>query len=163
MGRRKRGWNVAAAMSLDDLRRMIEERESSISSRRDQLLAELEAVDAELSSSSGGQRRGRKPGKRGPGRPPKSRRGSGRPPKPGRATGKRPGRKPGPKGQSDLHNRLRDVLKGSSEPLKATDIAKKVLRGGYETRSKVFHLIVGQRLAEMKDVKKPGRGLYAIG
>jgi hypothetical protein len=53
-------------------------------------------------------------------------------------------------------------MKGTSEPLKAADIAKKVLAGGYETKSKVFHLIVGQRLAEMKDVKKPGRGVYEL-
>ena len=58
--------------------------------------------------------------------------------------------------------RVRDFLKGSSEPMKAADIAKKVLDSGYKTKSKVFHLIVGQRLAEMKDVKKPGRGLYSL-
>ena len=45
--------------------------------------------------------------------------------------------------------------------MKVADIAKKVLAAGYKTKSKVFHLIVGQRLAEMKDVKKPARGLYA--
>ena len=61
-----------------------------------------------------------------------------------------------------MHNNVREVLKGSSEPMKAADIAKKVLSGGHETKSKVFHLIVGQRLAEMKDVKKPGRGLYSL-
>ena len=162
MGRRKRGWNVASALSLEDLRRMIEEKESAVSERRDQLLAELDAVDAELAAGGGGAKRGRKPGKRGPGRPPKSGRRPGRPAKLGRPKGKRRGRKPGPKGQSDLHNRVREVLKGSKEPMKATDIAKNVLSGGYETKSKVFHLIVGQRLAEMKDVKKPGRGLYTI-
>ena len=153
---------MASALSLDDLRRMIEEKESSVSARRAELVAELDAVDAELAAGGGGAKRGRRPGKRGPGRPPKTGRRPGRPAKLGRPKGKRRGRKPGPKGQSDLHNRVREVLKGSSEPMKAADIAKKVIDSGYKTKSKVFHLIVGQRLAEMKDVKKPERGLYTI-
>ena len=37
-----------------------------------------------------------------------------------------------------------------------------MLASGYKTKSKVFHLIVGQRLAEMKDVKKAARGLYTV-
>ena len=111
------------------------------------------------------------PRHRGPGRPPKSGRGPGRPPKSGRRPG-RPAKVGRPKGKrgrpskgagkSDLHDRIRAAMKGASEPMKAADIAKKVLAGGYDTKSKVFHLIVGQRLAEMKDVKKPERGLYKL-
>jgi hypothetical protein len=183
MGRRKRGWNIASALSITDLQRLVEEKLSqveSLASRRAAITAELEAIDTELAAAGGGvsKRRGRKPGpkpgRRGPGRPPKNgrRRGPGRPPKAGRrgpgrpprvvAAKAKPGRKPGPKGQSDLHNAIRVVLKSSSEPMKTADIAAKVKEGGYETKSKVFHLIVGQRLAEMADVLKPERGLYAL-
>jgi hypothetical protein len=163
LGRRKKGWKAASSLSLEALRRLVETKASELMARRDQLAAELESIEADLAVSGGA------PAKRGPGRPRKARRGPGRPRKargPGRPAGarkgKRRGRKPGPKGQSELHNKIRSVLGGASEPLRVADIAKKVLAAGYKTKSKVFHLIIGQRLAEMKDVKKPGRGLYAM-
>src|SRR5262249_22053755 len=129
MGRRKRGWNAAAGLSLHDLRRMLEEKEGAISSlaaRRNALADELAEVEAELAASGGAVRRGpgRPPGRRGPGRPKGSgRRGPGRPK--GSRRGK-PGRPRGKKGQSDLHNAIRAVLKGSAEPMKLVDVAEKV-------------------------------------
>jgi len=167
MGRRKRGWNAASGLSLADLRRLLDEKSAEndrLSARREELAAELSDVEAELAAAGGGKKRGRKPGKRRPGRPPKAgRRGRLAKAKDlGRPKGKRRGRKPGPKGQSDLHNAIRSAMSGASEPMKAADIAKRVVSSGYKTKSKVFHLIVGQRLAEMKDVKKPERGLYVL-
>jgi len=170
LGRRKRGWKVMAAMSLGDLQRIIEAKESEVArlmERRDDLQAQLDEVDAQIAGSGGEVRRGpgRPRGRRGPGRPPKAgRRGPGRPPKrgPGRPKGKRRGRKAGPKGQSPLHNAIRDALKGASEPMKLADIADKVKSGGYKTKSANFTVILGQRLPEMKDVKKAGRGLYVM-
>ncbi len=166
MGRRKRGWNAAAGLSLADLRRMLEEKEgqlSGLAERRDELAAKLAEVEAELAAAGGGgaMRRGpgRPAGRRGPGRPKGSGRGPGRPK--GTGKGKR-GRKPGPKGQSDLHNAIRAVLKGSSEPMKLADIAVAVKKNGYATKSKHFPMIVGMRLTEMADAKKAGRGLYTM-
>ena len=175
MGRRKRGWKAASGLSLADLRRMLEEKEgqlSGLAERRDELAAELAEVEAELAAAGGGgaMRRGpgRPPGKRGPGRPP-GKRGPGRPKGSGRGPGRpkgsgkgKPGRKPGPKGQSELHNAIRAVLKGSSEPMKLADIAVAVKKNGYATKSKHFPMIVGMRLTEMADAKKAGRGLYTM-
>ncbi len=160
MGRRKRGWNAASALSLGDLRRLFEAKESQIAklaARRDAAAAELAAVESELAAAGGGGM----PAKRGPGRPPKMAklgRGPGRP----KGSGKRRGRKPGVKGQSELHNAIRSALKSGGEPMKLADLAKKVVSGGYKTKSKHFPMIVGMRLTEMKDVKKAGRGLYAM-
>jgi hypothetical protein len=148
---------------------MVVEKHAALAARRDDLAAELAAIDADLGADvASAPKRGRKPGKRGPGRPPKAgrkrrRRGPSRPPKKvGRPKGKGGERKAGAKGQSDLHNLIRSAMNGASEPMKAADIARKVVAAGYKSASKVFHLIVGQRLAEMKDVKKPERGLYAL-
>jgi hypothetical protein len=177
---------VASGLSIGDLQRIVEEKLASfekLAARRAALVAELDAVDAELTASGagGGRRRGRKPGpkpgrkagRRGPGRPPKNgrrRRGPGRPPKAGKRRGpgrppkggKRRGRKAGPPGQGPLHNMIRNAMKGASEPMKLAEIADKVVAGGYKSKSPRFPMIVGQRLAEMKDVKKAGRGLYAM-
>jgi hypothetical protein len=143
---------------------MLEEKEGQISGlaeRRDELAA---------AGGRGAMRRGpgRPPGKRGPGRPPEKR-GPGRPKGSGRGPGRpkgsgkdKPGRKPGPKGQSDLHNAIRAVLKSSSEPMKLADIAVAVKKNGYATKSKHFPMIVGMRLTEMADAKKAGRGLYTM-
>jgi len=154
---------------------MLEEKEgqlSGLAERRDELAAQLAEVEAELAAAGGGgaMRRGpgRPPGKRGPGRPP-GKRGPGRPKGSGRGPGRpkgsgkgKPGRKPGPKGQSELHNAIRAVLKGSSEPMKLADIAVAVKKNGYATKSKHFPMIVGMRLTEMADAKKAGRGLYTM-
>ena len=148
MGRRKRGWNVASALSLGDLRRLFEAKESQsakLVARRDAAAAELAAVESELAAAGGGA--GVK-ARRGPGRPPKAARlgrGPGRP----KGSGKRRGRKPGVKGTSDLHNAIRSVLKGAGEPMKLADLAQKVASGGYKTKSKHFPMIVGMRLTEM--------------
>jgi hypothetical protein len=148
---------------------MMEERRSELMARRDEVAAELASIDADLGTDGGwvssglvanGRPKrgpGRPPGKRGPGRPKGSGRGPGRP----KGSGKR-GRKPGPKGQSDLHNAIRAVLKGSSEPMKLADIATAVKKNGYATKSKHFPMIVGMRLTEMADAKKAGRGLYTL-
>ncbi len=160
MGRRKRGWNAASALSLGDLRRLFEAKEAQIAklaARRDAAAAELAAVEQELEAAGGGGM----PTRRGPGRPPKAAR-SGRGPGRPKGSGKRRGRKPGVKGQSDLHNAIRAALKGASEPMKLADLAKKVVSDGYKTKSSHFPMIVGMRLSEMKDVKKAGRGLYAM-
>jgi hypothetical protein len=169
MGRKKRGWNAALGLSLGDLRRMLEEKESQLTglaARRDELAAELSEVEAELAAAGGGvvTRRGpgRPPGKRGPGRPRGSgNRGPGRPKGSGKR-GRKPGRPKGAKGQSELHNAIRTVLKSSSEPMKLGDIADKVKSNGYKTASKNFGVILGLRLSEMADVKRVGRGVYTM-
>jgi hypothetical protein len=141
---------------------MIEERRAALVTRRDEVAAELAAIDADLGSvgvatAAPNRGPGRPPGKRGPGRP----KGTGRAPGRPKGSGKR-GRKPGPKGQSDLHNAIRTVLKGASEPMKLADVAAAVKKNGYATKSKHFPMIVGMRLTEMADAKKAGRGLYTL-
>jgi hypothetical protein len=174
VGRRKRGWKVASSLSIAELRRLLDEKEGQIGSlatKRDDLAAQLAAVEAELAAAGGGggmvvkRGPGRPPGKRGPGRPKGSgKRGPGRPPKSGRGPGrpKGSGRKAGPKGQSDLHNAIRAVLKGSAAPMKIGDVAAKVKANGYKTKSKNFGVILGLRLSEMADVKRVERGVYSM-
>lgn len=165
MGRRKRGWKAAVAMSLAELRRMFTVKESQISrlrARRDELLAELATVESDLSSASkeSARRVGRKVAVRGrprrSGGPAKSRR-------PLRAARKRAaaGRR-GPRGDQGVHNFIRKVLAAARAPMKLAEIAKRVLSAGYKTTSSRFAVIVGQRLSEMKEVKKAGRGMYAL-
>lgn len=166
MGRRKRGWKAASGLSLDALRQLLDTKQAELTARRTELAAELEAIDAEI-GGGGAVRRGpgRPPGKRGPGRPP-GKRGPGRPPKsargPGRPRGRRRGRPAVPKGQSDLHNAIRSVLKASAEPMKLADVASKVKANGYSTKSKNFAVILGLRLSEMGDVKRVVRGVYTM-
>jgi len=143
---------------------MIEERRAALVARRDEVASELAAIDADLGSvgvATAAPKRGpgRPPGKRGPGRPKGSGRGPGRP----KGSGKgKPGRKPGAKGQSELHNAIRAVLKGSAEPMRIGDLAEKVKKNGYQTKSKNFGVILGLRLSEMADVKRVERGVYAM-
>jgi len=156
LGRRKRGWNAASALTLADLRRLCEEKEASLSrlsDRRAELAAQLEEIDAQLSGSGVGapRRRGRKPGRRGPGRPPKNGRRKAR-----------GGARRGPRGEGGLQNVIRKTLGGSNEPMKLGDLAQAILDSGYKTGSSRFAVIVGQRLSEMKEVKKAGRGMYSL-
>ncbi len=154
MGRRKRGWKAASGLSLGALSQMIEERRAALVTRRNEVAAELATIDADLGSVGVGTAAP----KRGPGRP-RGKRGPGRPK--GSGKGKR-GRPAGAKGQSDLHNAIRAVLKGSAEPMKLVDIAQKVKSNGYKTKSKNFGVILGLRLTEMTDVKRVERGVYSM-
>jgi len=63
---------------------------------------------------------------------------------------------------SPLHDSIRQVLKGSSEPMKLADIAEKVKANGYKTKAKNFGVILGLRLSEMGDVKRVDRGVYVM-
>jgi hypothetical protein len=247
LGRRKRGWKAASGLSLGNLRRLVEAKESLIAKLarlRAKLAAKLATAEADLAAAGGGivstvgdvvaavkRGPGRPKGKRGPGRPkgsknkpkaggkrgpgrpkgsrnkPKAKvggkRGPGRPPKalaaslssrtpkkrgpgrPGRfktktkvATKVKHGRPttaaattaskatPAPsaprKDYGPLDTAIRAAMTGATAPMKAGDIAKKVVEGGYATTNKAFHLEVGRRLAEMDDVAKPEPGLYAL-
>jgi hypothetical protein len=173
LGRRSRGWKAASGLSLADLRRMLEEKEgqlSGLAERRNEFAVELAEVEAELAAAGGGgamlRGPGQPPGRRGPGRPKGSGRGPGRPRKSGRRLGRpkgsgKRGRKPGPKGQSDLHNAIRAVLKSSAEPMKLVDVVEKVKANGYKTKSKNFGVILGLRLSEVGDVKRVERDVYS--
>jgi len=155
-------------MSLADLRHMFQAKESQIAglfARREALVAELAGVESDLGAASGTGAPAAVNGtvKRGPGRPRKA----GRPAKAPRAA--KTGRKSksaadrrGPRGDEKVHNFIRNALASSNEPMKLADIAKKVLTAGYKTTSSRFAVIVGQRLSEMKDVEKAGRGMYTM-
>jgi len=169
MARKKRGGRRkarAGAVTLADLQRMLDQKTAEIDSlreRREELANELAAVDAALSLESGA--------KRGPGRPrknfgsaPAATRRKGRKQAAKRGKGRKArGGKRGPRGEGGLQSMIRKVLGASgSEPMKLADVAAKVLEAGYQTGSSRFGVIVGQRLSEMKDVKKAGRGMYTL-
>jgi hypothetical protein len=183
LSRRKRGWKAASGLSLDNLRRLVEAKESLIARLarlRAKLAARLATVEEDLVAAGGGivstvgavvaavkRGPGRPPGKRGPGRPPKSGRGPGRP-KDKRGRPKRSKNKPraagrrGPRGEGGVQTYILKALAASSGPMKLADVAKAVVKLGYKTTSSRFGVIVGQRLSEMKGVKKAGRGLYQL-
>jgi hypothetical protein len=173
MARKKRGGRGKArggAVTLADLKRMLEQKTAEIDAlreRREELAGELAAVDAALTLEAGG--------KRGPGRPrknfgiapaPKRRKGGRGKAKKAAKRGngrKARGGKRGPRGEGGLQNMIRKVLgAGGGEPMKLADVAEKVLAEGYQTGSSRFGVIVGQRLSEMNDVKKAGRGMYVL-
>ena len=160
MGRRKSAAKALAGFSLAELQSIIAQRTAAevnaLGDRRTELLRELADVDAALAAAGSAP-------KRGPGRPrkidsalvgAKSAAKSGA--KKGR-TGKR-----GPRGEGGLQSMVRAALDGAAEPMKLADVAAKVLELGYQTSSTRFAVIVGQRLSEMKDVKRVGRGLYQL-
>ena len=69
MARKKRGWNVASRLSLGDLQRLIEAKESEVAglnARRKTLADELADVEAAITVAGGGAKRGRKRRRRGP-------------------------------------------------------------------------------------------------
>ncbi len=158
MGRRKKNSMAGVGgFSLADLKRLFDEKASEVErlqAQRSELQASLDAVDAAIAASMGDRAAVRAPGKRGPGRPPKA----------AAAVATRGGRKGkrGPRGEGGLQNMIRTVLGAAKEPMKLADIAEKVLASGYQTASTRFAVIVGQRLSEMGDVKKAGRGLYTL-
>lgn len=137
---------------------MVSAKQEELSARRDALSAELDAVDAEMAGMDGSPRRGRKPG-----RPRKAK--VGRPAMANARKQTRKGKKRGaggPRGEGGLQAIIRKILSSASEPVKLKDLASQIKKAGYRTTSAKFGVIVGQRLSEMKDVKKPGRGLYAM-
>lgn len=154
-------------MSLAELRHMFRAKESQIAAlrtRRRKLLSELAAIESHLSSAANGVartareslavRRGSR--RRGAAAASNSR----RPPKSTRSRSTA-GRR-GPRGDEGVHNFIRKVLVAARAPMKLAEIAKRVLASGYRTTSSRFAVIVGQRLSEMKGVKKAGRGMYAL-
>ncbi len=156
-----------SSLTIADLERLLAERKAAVAGlteRRGAIADELATINAQIYEAigTGSVRLNRKPGPRGPGRPPKDEHDRPEKAKQAAKSSKHRGRAAGAKGQSDLHNAIRSALTGATGPMKAVDIAKAVLARGYETKSKVFHLIIGQRLAEMADVVKPERGLYAL-
>ena len=136
-----------------------------LSSRCDDIQQEMSAIADALGALGGAApsaARTRKAGKRGPGRP----KGSGKRRGPGRPKGSGAGvarRGPRPAGTS-LKDHLGKVLKASSKPIGVKDLTKKVVRGGYKTKSKNLPNQVSMALSQMvksRQAKKVSRGLYA--
>jgi len=165
LARKKRGWKRFTKFSLGDLQRMVEVKLAEIEklrARRESTAAQLGALDAEI-RAAGGTVTGSELGERGasPRRsaagPSSKRRGRRK----GAEKGRRRSRA-GEKGQSVLHNAIRAALKSSKEPVKLSEIAVAVRKGGYRTKSANFGVILGQRIPEMKDVRRVERGVYAM-
>jgi hypothetical protein len=154
-------------MSIAELRRMFKAKESQIDAlraRRRKLLSELAVVESRLSSVANGVVRGarRALAVRGGGRRRrKAAASSGRRRVMSSRSRSAAGRR-GPRGDEGVHNFIRKVLVAARAPMKLAEIAKRVLASGYRTTSSRFAVIVGQRLSEMKGVRKAGRGMYAL-
>ena len=164
MGRRKRGSKLMARFSLVDLQRLLDEKAAAVvrmQERRVELASELSEIEAALTAATGGSMPAVK---RGPGRPRKNPLPVAFPAAVKMERKGRKGRKGkrGPRGEGGLQNVIRTVLGASKEPMKLAEVTANVLKAGYQTGSARFGVIVGQRLSEMSDVKKAGRGLYVL-
>ena len=133
-------------LSVAELHRELARREkgsAKLLAQHAKLAKRLAAIDAELSDLGVEvpARRGRKPGRRGPGRPPGSGRGR-------RAKG----------GMTLLEALHKAVAAGKTvSPAEAAAAAKGV---GYQTSSKTFGIQVATTLAKASGFKKTGRGQY---
>jgi hypothetical protein len=141
-GRPSKATIALGAMTTEELEAELARREQNqgaLLMRRDELLAELDEINAQL---GGGRVVRRKAGKKKAGRP--RRAGAGR---------KRP------KNKTNLVDALAVVLKGKQ--MSVTEVAAAVQKAGYKTSSANFRTIVNQALIKNTKVfKKVSRGLY---
>lgn len=143
-----------AKMSTAALEKELARRErllGELLDKRDRLLGQLGALDAEIanceSAGSSGAKRGR---------PAKSMRG-----RPGRASaGRRAGSgRKRPRNTSNLVEALAKTLK--SKTMSVTDVSEAVQKNGYKTTSPNFRTIVNQTLlGNKKTFRKVSRGQY---
>ncbi|HZW08961.1 MAG TPA: hypothetical protein VFF69_03580 [Phycisphaerales bacterium] len=161
-GSARRGASGGAlrGVSTMELRAELERRSrdlDKLEARRDELTAQLEQVEAEISTISSaigaagragrgrGARRGRPAGASGAGR-----RGGRRAARAG--GGKRP------RNAESLEVALAKVLKGKT--MGVSEVADAVQKAGYKTSSPNFRTIVNQALLRSELIKKTGRGAY---
>jgi len=129
--------------SAHDLRRELARREkggAKLHKQRAKLAKRLAEIDAELADLGVAvpARRGRKPGRRGPGRPKGGRKSTG--------------------GMTLMQALEKGVRMGSTvSPAEAAAAAKRV---GYKTMSKTFGIQVATALAKAGGFRKTGRGQY---
>lgn len=156
-GRRGRP-SALSAISTSDLQRELERRQDQLQDlvrRRDELSAELSAIENEIAQLQPGANNGVAPAAA----PARGRRG--RPRKKAATAAARPsgGRGRRPRNATSLVEALREVLTGNTYSV--TEAAEAVQKAGYQTTSPNFRTIVNQALlANPKIFKKVARGQY---
>lgn len=156
-GRRGRP-SALSAISTSDLQRELERRQDQLQDlvrRRDELSAELSAIENEIAQLQPGASNGVAPAAA----PARGRRG--RPRKKAATAAARPsgGRGRRPRNATSLVEALREVLTGNTYSV--TEAAEAVQKAGYQTTSPNFRTIVNQALlANPKVFKKVARGQY---
>lgn len=157
-GRRGRP-SALSAISTSDLQRELERRQSQLQDlvrRRDELSAELSAIENEIAQLQPGASNGVAPAAA----PARGRRGRPRK-QAATAAAARPsgGRGRRPRNATSLVEALREVLTGNTYSV--TEAAEAVQKAGYQTTSPNFRTIVNQALlANPKIFKKVARGQY---
>lgn len=153
MAKKRRGRRPALAnYPIEDLQRELERRSSQVDelvAEREQLLARVAELDAEISASGGPGRRGR------------PRKTSGRkavhagkaPAKSRSSTGRKR-----PKNDMSLAEALAKLLKNKT--MGVTEITSAVQKAGYKTNAENFRTIVNQTLIKDDRFKKVSRGQY---
>ncbi len=125
---------------------------SELTLRRATLDAQISGIENAMSSLGGaGISRGR-PGRR-PGRP-AGRRGRRR------ARMMMRGRGRGPR-EGSLKDVIAQVLRQGGPPQTPRDIATRVIRAGYKTKTHDLSKAVSNALPQMRNIRRVGRGLYA--
>jgi hypothetical protein len=137
--RKQRAVRGLAGVSTEALQNELERRASQLHARRDELLAELAALDAELGTSSAAAKA---PARKKPGRPVGSGRGRGR-----------------GKNTMSLVEALKKVLTGQT--MSVTDMCGAVKKVGYKSSSANFRTIVNQALINNPKIfNRVARGKY---
>jgi hypothetical protein len=175
--RTRRAGRGLASVTIGALQAELSRRLEALQAKRDELVAELEALDAEIATYEGGaapaprrsRRVGRPAKKRRVGRPAKKRR-VGRPAKKKKVT--RPARKKRvvrrkakktagrrPRNTASLVESLQKLL--TNKTMTVTEMADAVQKAGYKTSSPNFRTIVNQTLINNKKAfKRVARGQY---
>src|SRR5262245_7622454 len=143
------------SLSTTAIRRELARREAGagrLAKRRSKLAKQLAALDAELADlgADGAPRRGRPPGRK------PSRRGPGRPK--GSKNKRRAKRAKNP--MSLIEALVAGVRKGATGPPAEAGVAAK--RRGYKSSSPNFGMMVANALAKAPQFKKVGRGQYVL-
>ena len=135
-------------LTMADLEREIHRRQKvvgryvrKLERRRDKVVGQLAAIDAEIAKFDGASRRGRRPGGR-------------------RAGGGRAGGGRRPRNEMNLADALATALKSAT--MSVTEVAEAVQKAGYKTTSPNFRTIVNQTLVKDARFKRVGRGQYTI-
>lgn len=147
--------------TVADLGKLLAEEEQAIAalkSKRQALAAEVAELAAEIAELKGAPVAAPKPKAEAPA-------------KPGRKPGKEPGRKPAKKaaakrGRKRSGTSTRDIIVGilrdSDKPMRAAQIAERLVAAGAKTKSKNPKNMVSALLAQSKEFKRVDKGLYTV-
>jgi len=142
--KRKRTGKVSVeSLSLHEVQRLLQKKQQMVAKleqRKQALMRQLQTVESRIAEIAG-----------------RSVGAAGR-----RLAPARRGRPRKASGAVTLRVLLNQILAQAGKPMKVGELTDEALRCGYKTTSKQFRLLVRQTLNRMDQVKRVGRGQYAL-